>query len=78
MALNYSMADIRAASTGHFFDRKTMKAFGDTMKCFRVLVNGMPDERGIVRFYRCAGNRYLIGKAYKLDTATGTVTTDNA
>ena len=77
MALNYTMADIRYTSTDKWFDRSSMKFFGDTMKNFRVINQGLPDEDGFVRFYRAAGKPHLIGKSYKLHIASGCVSTDN-
>jgi hypothetical protein len=51
-ARRWTMADIRDASTGHFFDRKAMRGFGDTMRSFAVVDGGKPGPDGLVTFRR--------------------------
>ena len=77
----WSMSDIRATSLAkgcHFFDRKTMRGFGDTMRSFAVVDGGKPGPDGLVTFRRvrpmhdsrgaCMGG---VGKLYRFDPATG-------
>ncbi len=75
----YTLADIKAmneAGGGHFFDRKTMRAFGDTMASFAVrhMADGTVElER--VRPMRDRSGRDMggVGKRYAVDLTTGRI-----
>lgn len=81
----WTMAGIRQESLergGHFFERATMRAFGDTMASFRVERGGQPDETGMVYFRRVRPMRSRydsamggVGRRYAFNPATGTVAT---
>lgn len=73
----WTLSQIRAANKaagGHFFDAKTMKFFGDTMKNFRVVHSG--DEVLVQRFKTSA--KGAPPKTWRFDPHTGGIRQDGS
>lgn len=77
----WTLSEVREANLSagrHFFDRATMRAFGDTMKSFRLAKEKLPDGRLIlvrVRPMRDRSGRDMggIGQRRPFDPRTGEI-----